>query len=177
MYYPKSKILESQFTSGKEFVLKRNNSPYKGYYYVLSNNKFFTGKTYQDPNTEELIRVQNIAPKVVVSNIATVSDFVLPFPFYPKPTEDDYNLGFITRYFIKRRNANFTTIIEISPNDYDKNFSDSEGLDTNLYVATKVNWKISDPNIEDTNKKLIQLKEKLFPGFSFFFKDFKQFSK
>lgn len=174
-YYPKSKILEAQFTSGKDFVLKRTNAPYKGYYYTLSNNKTFSGKTYEDSNSEEIIKVSP-QPKIVVSGISTNSDFVIPYPYYPTPTEENYKLGFITRYFIKRRNANFTTIIEISPSDYNKYF-DGGDLDANLYVATKVNWRISGSGIEDTNRKLIQLKEQLFPGFSFFFKDFKKFSR
>lgn len=170
IYYPKSKILENQFTSGKEFVIKRNNTPYTGYYYILSNNKYFTGKTIEEENTEELVKAEPVPTK----------PFILPSSYYPTPTDSDYKLGFLTRYFIKRRNADYTTIKEISLDDY--NSFQSDGMnDTSLYVATKLNWRIGSlenaTKIEETNRKLVSFKEGIFPGFSYYFKDYTQYSK
>lgn len=195
IYYPKSKILENQYTSGKEFTIKSNNQPYTGYYYVLSNNTFFSGKTSEDKNSIELIRTKIIPKNQNIINYNSInstftSGFSSPIPYYPKPNDEDYKLGFISRYFVKRRNADYTTIVEISPADYQLYFSDVDTVNTNLYNAVKLNWKISGPinndfsdrnfpkiGIAETNKKIVTLKEKVFPGFSFFFKDYSQFSK
>lgn len=174
-YYPKSKILENQFTSGKEFALKSNNQPYTGYYYALSNNTFFTGKTSNDPNTLELVLIK---PNIVnPSNLKSTNITSLPSPFYPHPTDIDRKLGFITRYFLKRRNSDYTTIREISFDDYQVYLN---GVDdnTNLYIVIKLNWRlgINQNDIINTNKKLVQLKEIIFPNFSLWFRDFAQFS-
>lgn len=177
MYYPKSKILLNQFTSGKEYAVKRTNLSYIGYYYLLSKNKAYTGKTPDSSNTEELILIstlKNINQYDVINKGLTIktNNDSLPNPFFPSPTDNDYNQGFVTRYFIKKRNENYTTIREISPSDFD-NFDDSESV----YVTTKLNWKISGLNIEETNKRLVGFKEGIFPGFTLWFKDFKHFSK
>lgn len=44
MYYPKSKILENQYTNGKEFVLSTSKNEYIGWYYITSENKIYSGK-------------------------------------------------------------------------------------------------------------------------------------
>ncbi len=171
MYYPASKISTNLYTSGKEFLVKSTNAPYQGYYYALSNNKFFTGRTPDDNLTEELTLLE----------VVTSSDFTTPSPFYPVPTADDYNRNFIIRYFMKKRNEDFTTIVEISSLDYNTNFKNISSVDdTNLYVGLKLNWKISGSTKEQvaqTNRSLVSLKEKVFPGFSLYFKDYNQFYK
>jgi hypothetical protein len=195
IYYPKSKILENQYTNGKEFVIKRTNKPYMGYYYIISDREYFTGRNADDPNKEELIKINKTENHNQaynsVSKTPSNKGFIPPSPFYPQPTEEDYKLGFITRYFMKRRTDDFTKIVEISPVDFEEHFSQpTEDLDTSMYVAVKVNWKITgplnndnrDPNypkagVIETNQKLIKLKEKLLPGISFFIKDYSKFAK
>lgn len=193
-YYPQSKILTNQYTSGKEFILKLNSQLYVGYYYALSNNTFFTGKNSDDPSSQELIKLSTINEN---TNTAYVNpqpkkgSFTNPVPYYVVPTSEDYKIGFITRYFVKKRNADYTKIVEISPNEYETYFSfPSDDLNTSLYVAVKLNWKITGPlnndfrdknfpksGILETNKKIVQLKEVVFPGFSYYFNDYSQFSK
>lgn len=196
IYYPKSKILEGQYTNGKEFVLMRTNKPYIGYYFNIADKEYWTGKTSDNPNKEQLRKIEpppKVKPNLTYNNINrnSTDGFIPPAPYYPKPTEDDYKLGFITRYFMKRRMDDYTKIVEISPDDYEVNFgTQSEALDTSMYVAVKINWKITGPlnndnsdknfpkpGIIETNKKLVQLKEKLFPGFSLYITDYSKFSK
>ena len=149
MYFPKSKILENQYTSGKEFVLKTNQTPYRGYYYILSSNRYFTGKTYTDISTQELIKIEKTTDSVLVFNVSSGSVFTLPKPYYASPTNEEYKVGYMTRYFIKRRNANYNTIIEISKNDYDAFNTSGQDLNTSLYVTVKLNWKITGPLHDD----------------------------
>jgi len=46
MRIPANVIETGKYTSGGEFVYKLNQSPYKGYYYIL-NERFFEGKEYK----------------------------------------------------------------------------------------------------------------------------------
>lgn len=165
MYYPKSKILTNQYTPGGEYIIKSTGLNYNGYYYILSNNKAFSGKNPNDTNSEELVPQEQ--------NNTQNSVFIVPYPYYPVASENDYKLGFITRYFIKKRNMDYTNIIEISKNDYDKNINYFNS-NTSLYNAIKIHWRLGSnkQEISNINQKLVKLKENIFPGFSYFFKDF-----
>jgi hypothetical protein len=55
-YYPLSQVKTNLYTNGDEFVLKYDNSDYIGYYWKTSTGKFYTGKTPQDPNYQEIIK-------------------------------------------------------------------------------------------------------------------------
>lgn len=196
IYYPKSKILENQSTNGDEFILKDSEQPYIGYYHAFSNNTYFTGKTTDDIKSKELIRIANkqTSENKTFSNLNSTivtREFKVPVAYFPVVSEADYKKGFFARYFMRRRNSDFTSIVEISPKDYNENFSGVvSAMDTNLYVATKINWKITGPihnnnsdknfpkaGIIETNTRLVQLKEKLFPGISIFITDYSLYAR
>lgn len=69
MKIPSSKI-QIKYTIGGEFVSKKTNKSYQGYYYVL-NNLFFKGDTY-DPRAEELI-LRTEANKLLSTNVDTAN--------------------------------------------------------------------------------------------------------
>jgi hypothetical protein len=51
MYYPKSQIKTNLYSNGGDYVLSTTQEAYKGYYYLISNGKAYTGRTPQDgPN-------------------------------------------------------------------------------------------------------------------------------
>jgi hypothetical protein len=55
----------------------------------------------------------------------------------PKPTEDDYSVGFIYRYFAQKTNDISSPIFEIDIKNFRK-------LNSNpYYVVTSIKWKIS----------------------------------
>jgi hypothetical protein len=56
--------------------------------------------------------------------------------YRPSPTIDDYNKGYINRYFVKKVNENIIT--EISYQSY-------AGVNKNLYKPVELRWKISGP--------------------------------
>lgn len=182
MYLPKSKISPSKYSSGGQFVYKSDQSQHSGKYYETSDGKFFSGEGPYDETSKELIS------SIPVPSI----EFFVPKYYYPTPTQEDYNIGFMVRYFLKRRNESFANIIEISFDDYQKSIVEQNNgsMDTSMYVSLKLNWKITGPlnndfgdknfpkaGIIETNQKLVKLKEKVFPGFSFFIKDYSQFAK
>lgn len=169
MYFPKSKILENLYTSGNEFLIKSSNQPYQGYYHNISNNKFFSGKTLGTINSEELIKI----------NLKN-EDFKLPNPYFPNPTLKDFEIGYINRCFVKKRNEDYNTIREISENDYNLFVNSfSKKPEFALYVCLKLKWRIGKNNQDDiinTNKQLVKYNENIIPRFSLYFKDFSQFS-
>jgi len=54
-YYPKSQIQPNLYTNGDEYFLINTQTPYIGYYYKLSTNRKYTGKTPDSAGGVELI--------------------------------------------------------------------------------------------------------------------------
>lgn len=77
----------------------------------------------------------------------------------PVLIEKDYQIGFILRYFVIKRNELFGTIYEINKETYSK-------LNSNPYFLTCIiRWKISGKKdeVEKANKKSIELGKKTIP--------------
>jgi hypothetical protein len=76
------------------------------------------------------------------------------FPsFEAQPNEQDYKIGFIYRYFVRRRNEPFGIISEINKEMYDK------FLDSPFFIAVKMRWKITGSNkfeVEQMNQRSIE---------------------
>jgi hypothetical protein len=69
----------------------------------------------------------------------------LPNTIVPVPTADDYILGYIRRYFIKKANDPSGFIYEVSSDVY------GEYIENTFWVAETIKWRISGP-IEETYK-------------------------
>ena len=85
-----------------------------------------------------------------------------PTAFRFIPTEDDYNLGYVNRYFTKIANDNNKPFFEISSEDFNNQ--------NNLFIYLSVFWTIRGEKNEviDINKTVIntlpnQLQKILFP--------------
>lgn len=164
-YYPPSKVLTNQNTSGEEFTL--NGEPYKGKYYATYDGKYYTGPNPQTgPN--QLLKKQsgiisdlNINPVNVVdmsnrqeqkSAFPVIPGFKSPSnrvpgkpnSYYPQPQESDYRRGFIIRYFTKKENQK-GFITEISQEEYNSIVNGTADYDISIYQTAKIFWKISGP--------------------------------
>ena len=62
-----------------------------------------------------------------------------PNTIMPAPSESDYKLGFIKRYFIRRANDEYGHIFEISKDVFD-NYSTSP-----FWITQQLKWRISGP--------------------------------
>lgn len=69
-----------------------------------------------------------------------------PKNFVPSPTQNDYQLGFIRRYFLSRVSDKAGFVYEVSPEEYD-NY-----LENPHFLKADVKWRISGP-IEPTYKQ------------------------
>ena len=178
-YYPKNRIITNLYTNGGEFNIKSNSLPYEGYYYKLYNGEFYSGKTPNDGTPQPLVpTVDNISPNELnprynvltttptneVLDYLTVipklpTDKKLPLTYYPNPTPKDYELGEITRYFVKKINE--PLFIEVSSSDYEKIISKDPQYLWEIYLAESLPWSISGNKntVISTNRNLTELLE------------------
>lgn len=174
-YYPKNRIQTDLYTNGGEYSIKSTGENYTGYYYKLYNNTIFTGKTPNDsPNQELTLYSETIEdnpllvivepfpdPEVNNYNLLTEkpSPKIVPLPYYPVPTVNDYKLGEFQRYFMKQiNNLSFT---EISKIDYNALVNRNETYLWPLYTPISIPWEISGnkDQIQQTNKRITLLTE------------------
>lgn len=99
-----------------------------------------------------------------------------PTEFTPQPTEEDYQEGFITRYFAKQKRKP-RKIVEINEKQFKSHDKIQKGLSQDLYEIFSLRWKISGSRndiykkgipvtngVEDTNKRNLEIEEERHPG-------------
>jgi hypothetical protein len=138
MYYPLSEITSNLYTNGFEFVDLITGELYVGDYFSTTDGKYFTGKLPSN-DSRELLKAQNTTSSLYVSS---------PESFFPSPTKEDYEKGFITRYVIKRVNSGIDTILEVSKEDYEKSKSNP------IYNQVEFNWKITGNLLDDFSNEM-----------------------
>ena len=174
MYYPKSHITSNLYSSG-ELVIKDTNTPYTGYYFETLDKKRFTGRFPNDGDNLELIFLDNSNLDIPFGDTSTLEetigedtrfypsniDYTLlkkikpnqgltpsPTPFYPQPSEQDYQLGEFTRYFSKKTNEN--------------KYTETSGLfENSLYIGIQLPWLITGDRDEviRVNQNIVKLRE------------------
>jgi len=154
MRIPANVIETGKYTSGGEFVYKSNQSPYKGYYYIL-NDRFFEGKEYK-ADAQEIIQIKEsntllyrlaTAAFSLASGITSQSLRQRPVPSVQSNIE-----GVFTpiRYFSRKVNIKPIIIKEISKETYDALQGDP------LYQTTFVG---PDQSIDQAEKQMPGLKD------------------
>lgn len=202
MYYPKSQILSNQYTYGKELYVKSSGKEYIGYYYIVSNGKIYSGESPQS-NSMELIKSNSISissewdknlSKYIELKKGNSVEKILYYKeipsYYPNPTEIDYNIGYIQRYFSCNKNIYPLQIKEISKVTYEALSNQTEQYDYALNKILSIPWQISGPllnqyenqiiifpGVIDTNKKQLLIAEKSLPGISMYLTNLKEFYK
>ena len=123
----------------REFIYERNGAPvapgtlYSIYYTTDKDEKFLTG--VKDSSNSKIIN------KNIKSSFKAYHDLKFPtrdeYPVATKstPTEADYRIGSITRYFTQVGNDSTQPVFEVTKDDYENQ--------SNLYRYTRFSWKIS----------------------------------
>ncbi len=73
--------------------------------------------------------------------------YITPSSYIPTITQDDYDYGYITRFFIAR--VNYLDIFETNNKDY--NLADSS-----YFNKTKIDWKITGTEFNVYNGKMLE---------------------
>ena len=175
MYYPKSQIVVNLYTNGQEYVIKSSKENYIGSFWKTADGKFFTGKTPESKNIQELIlspsstTASSLSNDVYVNNSYTITNLYtkvypvfsqmqyIPLSFTPNPTQSDYDLGEFTRYFCKK--ANEFIYLEIDKDTYDKLKNKDPKILYQLYVPFTLKWQLigDKEKVYNTNKNIIEL--------------------
>jgi hypothetical protein len=195
IYYPKTKIITNLYTKGKEWMYE-NGVEYIGYYHRYLDGLVLTEPYYNMVKSEKIIPYSEIKrnqTNVIYDSISDlqVSFNVSPTNVYTLPTLDDYKKGFFKRYFIYRRNLKniYTEFFEVNDKQYKSWKTPREGIDEILYDAFVIEWRLTGPKndivangqiiefgVYDTNKRLVYLNEKKFPGIVKILTDYTEFS-
>lgn len=93
--------------------------------------------------------------------------------FIPTPTEKDYNVGYIRRFFIQKANDNGAVIYEIKRTSFNK------FINNGFYKAVELDWKIvGDVNdVKKSNSASIRLASKEISKLSLYLPNLLQFHK
>ena len=129
-------------------------------YYTLSKKEVYLTGIIDTSNSKIIKKVNNktMFSKYVDLKVPTRQKY--PEITLTNPSESDYRIGSITRYFTQKGNNKNSDIFEISKKDFeDKN---------NLYKYTSGRWRISGKREEviRDNRRTIRLQEINYPGIS-----------
>lgn len=95
--------------------------------------------------------------KIKKTNFSDVK--LLPQQFYPRPTEDDYNLGVFTRYFVVKINEEI--YIEVNKDTFTKINKQDPKWSHEMYIPFKIQWTLTGEKqqVFNTNKSIVNLQE------------------
>lgn len=191
LYYPKSHIVNNLFTKGKEWMFE-DGTEFIGYYHKYIDGNVKSGAVFSNTESKKLITYidkVNQPDNYIYNSIKTPIKSIPPIIKYTFPTIDDFNVGKITRYFIKRRNySTFQDIFEIDKNQYKLWKFKSGGIDSALYNAIELDWKLTGPlndvtegnvvvsGVYDTNLRIVMLKDNVFTGLKNYLTDYTELS-
>jgi len=177
-YYPLSQVKTNLYTDGSEFIKKSDNLPYVGFYWQTSSGKFYSGKTPNDSNAIEIVRIlfapldlnaspQNEDNKVQLTTILNSFE-AEQYPKYspelsraqplytlPTVTDQNYQQGYFTRYFCKKTNE--FAYLEIDKDTYDKLKKKDPAILYQLYKPFELKWQLTGNKemVYKTNKNLV----------------------
>jgi hypothetical protein len=193
-YYPKNKITVSLYTKGNEFLLNGkpyigayyktfDGKIFTGANPVIGSSQELQAapdnkkEKYPNINIKGGILLDSNTEKYIKNpNIKNLDSYQIPPQYYLQPTDSDYAKGYIMRYFAKKRN-DIGYVIEISKDTYLSLQLKNSEYDYITYQAIDLFWQITGPlkdtrenrqykisGIIDTNKRLVETKDKSFRG-------------
>ena len=196
MFYPKSQIKTNLYTNGGEYVYSTDKTSYVGDYFITGDGSVYTGKNPNNkpndlliPNSTEDISPSDSGSKYNPSTFYLVDDYyynakgidnadilippTLPLQIFPTPTEEEYEIGEIQRFFVKK--INDIIYIEISQQEYNRYLNQEPTVSYQLYNPFLMPWVITGnrSNAYKVNKKTVERVQanNNFQGLTSYFKD------
>jgi len=155
---------QREFTYRESGGFVRNNMTYSIYYTLSKDEVYLTGLT-DSTNSQIIEKVNDKTMFSRYKELATVIRTPYPKTTPSKPSDSDYRIGEIRRYFTQVANNKVKPIFEISQKDFNNQNS--------LYRYTDFQWRISGTKEEVTrdNQRTINdleleyngISKKLFP--------------
>ena len=164
------RTIQGLIAKPKEFTYKetggfvRNKMVYSIYYTLSKDEVYLTGTT-DSTNSQIIEKVNDKTMFSEYKDLASLTRTPYPKTTPAKPTESDYEIGEITRYFTQVANDETKPIFEISAKDF--------GNQNSLYRYTEFQWRISGTKEEvakdnqitiyDLELEYKDISKKLFP--------------
>ena len=152
-----TKPQEFIYSQTKGFV--KPDTLYSVYYTLTKKEVYLTGIT-ETSNSKIIKRVNNKTMFSKYSSLKSLTRQKYPEVTPANPTDSDYRIGKITRYFTQKANDRNADIFEVSKDDFSSK--------NNLYRYTSFQWRISGKRgevIRDNGATMIG-QEKDYPGIS-----------
>jgi len=201
VYTPPSKVRDSLYTAGKEYMYVDTLEEYQGLYHTYPNDAIYSEAQYQPHSSRPLIAYVNQSTPVPVlddrGNDIGESTFnnsmyyritekrfnnhYQPPYYYPEPSPELYDVGYMVRFFAQKINDT-NDITEITPDEFDrKNKENNPGIDEGIYNFVKVQWTIDGPikDVRSANARVITYAEDIenFKRLSKYLSDLDEFHK
>ena len=142
----KSQEFRYQQTGG--FV--QPNTLYSIYYGLNKKETYLTGIS-DTSNSKIINKVKNKTFYSTYSDIKPLNRQPYPKTTLANPSESDYRIGTITRYFTKKTNEVNAKVFEITEDDFNNQ--------NNLYDYTSFQWRISGKKLEVNRDNSATLRE------------------
>ena len=153
----RTKPQEFIYEQTKGFV--RPDAVYSVYYTLNKKEMYLTGIT-DTSNSKVIKRVDSRTMFSIYSDLKSFTRQKYPEIIQANPSESDYRIGKIKRYFTQKANDRNADIFEVSKDDFSSK--------NNLYRYTSFQWRISGKKEEviRDNRKTMRGQEKDYPGIS-----------
>lgn len=166
------------YTKGGEFSL--NGVDYIGEYHLVDD----MAKTYPsaNPNSQLLRRIYKNPDHYIYDRLhdfdIPVLQYIDPKPYVYKPDDQDYSVGFDTRYFVEKVDDDNSFAIEVDQEQYN-NIGRAGGIDGGLYLVATVRWKLTGrrEDIIKHNETEIYKASKFCPSVNYAIKNFLEFTR
>ena len=151
--------VQREFTYRESGGFVRNNMTYSIYYTLSKDEVYLTG--ISDTTNSQII--EKVNDKTMFGRYKDLKSLLrTPYPKTTpsKPSDSDYRIGEIRRYFTQVANDKSKPIFEISAKDF--------GNQNSLYRYTDFQWRISGTKREVTrdNQRTINVLEREYNGIS-----------
>jgi len=200
VYTPDSKIEGQLYTAGKEYMFADTFEEYIGLYHRYPNNAIYSEASYYPERSKPLTEYVDQSSNIPLldnegNDIGNTTNnnsiyfritekrfnnYYTPPYYYPEPTNQQYDVGFMDRYFAAKINEDIIT--EITPDEYDRRNTNNEpGIDQNLYKFVSIKWTIDGPlkEVRKANARVIKYAEQIdqFPRLSLYLSDLDEYHK
>ena len=144
----RTKPQEFTYKQTKGFV--KPNTLYSIYYGLNKKETYLTGIS-DTSNSKIINKVKNKTLYSTYSDIKPLNRQPYPKTTLANPSESDYRIGTITRYFTKKTNEVNAKVFEITEDDFNNQ--------NNLYDYTSFEWIISGKKLEVNRDNSATLRE------------------
>jgi len=162
-YYLIDEIVDNLFTTGSEWMTETGTE------YIGMYHQYTTGETYTEPQwnpdlSAKLVAYEKIdSAAYIYKKLNTVQTKFENFvPYQVKINLADIQIGYITRYFIKKINE--SRIYEIDSATFKR--WQQKRIDSNMYNAVELFWTIAgdEQDAKQENIKQTQQAKNTLPG-------------